>query len=101
MDLSDVTSQINALNDNDFRIIVDACLLFSYSTNKLEKLEYLNESLVQFANSKDVAKWLIKQITPLLGLESQKLAKEIRIFGLNDDKTQILLESVIIIYVCC
>lgn len=94
MDSAETTSQISSLSDDDFRIISEACLLFSYSANKSEKLENLNESLVQVPNSKDIAKWLIKQITPLLGIESQKLAKEIKLLGLNENKAQLLMEIV-------
>ena len=85
------------LNLKDFKIIAEACIVYLFDQDKLERLNKLNHSLVQVENCKDIAKWLLKNVS--FALKSQ--IDETKIFkffhstlGLIETKAQLLKELV-------
>ena len=85
------------MNQKDFKILAEACIIYLFDQDKLERLNKLNHSLVQVENCKDISKWLLKNVS--LALKSQ--IDETKIFkffhstlGLIESKAQMLKELV-------
>jgi hypothetical protein len=85
------------LHFKDFKIIAEASIIYLNDSDKLERLNTLNQSLVQVENCKDVAKWLLKSVSIVLkqNIDEDKLSKHFQLhFGLNEQKANTLKEIV-------
>ena len=68
--------------------------MYLNNKNKLEKLNTLNQTLIQVQNCKEIAKWLIKTLLSSLKQDETKLAKYFLSIGLDETKSSILKELV-------
>ncbi len=85
------------LNFKDFRTVAEASIIFIYDTDKLERLNTLNQSLTQVENCKEISKWIMKVISSMMKqkLEISKLTKYFQNnCGLDEAKASILKELV-------
>jgi len=77
----------------DFKVISEAAIVFIFDTDKLERLNTLNQSLSQVENCKEITKWIIKIISLTLrqNIDEQALTKHfMSSFGIDEHKSSIL-----------
>lgn len=93
-DESSLVSSINELNEQDFKIIAEASIIFLNDKDKIERLSSLNQSLMQSEKDcKEKAKWVLKQLTICMkqNIEPAKIGKHFHLnLGLDEPKSNII-----------
>ena len=70
-------------------MIAEASIVYLYDSDKLERLNTLNQSLSQVENCKEISKWIMKHVSYTMRqkLEVSKLSKHFQAnLGLNETK---------------
>ncbi|CAF0705989.1 unnamed protein product [Brachionus calyciflorus] len=78
-------------NEQDFKILTEASILYLIDKDKLERLNTLNKTIEQIENSKEITKFMLKQLNILLQADQPKISKHFQSnFGLEDSKISII-----------
>ena len=86
---------IEKSEQKDFKVIVEACILFLNDKDRIERLATLNQSLLQAEkdDGKEKAKWLLKNLTGCLKLamDPSKIGKYFHLnLGLDEAKSNLV-----------